>query len=548
MIHLLESLIFLIVIMATTKGLGLYLFNVLEGKKTYAPERFFYTILRIDPKKEQSWQEYSVSLIIFSLLATFFTFIILRIQNILPLNPQNFASVKADLAFNTAASFVTNTNWQSYGGEYTLSYFSQMVALTFQNFASAAVGIAVAAALVRGISRKEASTLGNFWVTFIRSTLYLFLPLAFIFSIFLISQGVIQNFKPTQITEYQSVIQGPIASQVAIKVLGTNGGGYTNVNAAHPFENPTPLSNFFQMIAMFIIPTAMTYYFGKMIENTKHGWSLWLAMMILVFMGLIVVAFFEMRGNDQLRALGLFGGNMEGKEMRFGPFDSSFFATLSTNTSCGAVNSMHDSYTPLGGLVLLVNLMIGCLGFGGVGSGLFSILIYVLLAVFLAGLMTGRTPEYLGKKIEGFEIKASVLFLMIALVGTLGLSSWAITSSWGLKGLENSGPHGLSEILYAYASSFANNGSAFAGLSTDTTWYNTTLGLSMLFGRYFMMIPILAIAGSLAKKKKSPLGENSFPVSGGLFVVLLIATIFIVGALVFFPAITLGPLLEFLNG
>ena len=537
-------------------------------------------VLRFGPKKEQDWKDYTFSLLLFSLVGLLFTYFILRLQHLLPLNPQGFGSVPADLAFNTAASFTTNTNWQNYGGESTLSYFSQMVGLVFHNFASAAVGLAVAAALVRGIARHSAKTIGNFWVDLIRGNLYLLLPISLVLAVFLVSQGMIQNFKaydsarliePSTIqvpkkdaggqeikdaqgnpvmedqkVRQQTLPQGPAASQVAIKMLGTNGGGFFNANAAHPYENPTPLSNFLQMLSIFLIPSGLTYYLGRMVKNQKHGWAVWSAMTILFLSAFLVCWYAESAGNPRLQALGLdpVSVNMEGKEVRFGIFNSALFASITTDASCGAVNAMHDSFTPLGGLIPLFNIQLGEVVFGGVGAGLYGMLIFVILAVFLTGLMVGRTPEYLGKKIEPYDVKVSVLALMILIFSILGFSAWAMVSKWGLAGLNNGGPHGLSEILYAYSSATGNNGSAFAGLSGNTPWYNTTLGLAMLFGRFIMLVPVMALAGSLAGKKLVPSSGGSFPVWGLTFTLVLVGTVVIVGALTFLPALALGPIVE----
>ena len=534
----------------------------------------------MDRKQEQDWKQYTISLLMFSLIGLLFTYIILRIQHLLPLNPQGFGPLSSDLAFNTAASFTTNTNWQSYGGESTMSYFSQMVGLAFHNFISAAVGIAVAAALVRGIARHTAKTIGNFWVDMVRANLYLLLPICLIYALFLVSQGMIQNFKsydtvkvvePYTVSvvkkdaagqemkdahgktvmedkkiDTQTIAQGPMASQVAIKMLGTNGGGFTNANAAHPYENPTPLSNFLQMLSIFLIPSGLTYYLGMMVKNRRHGWAIWGAMAVLFLAGVLICWQAESAGNPHITALGIerAGGNMEGKEARFGIFNSALFATVTTDASCGAVNSMHDSFTPLGGLVPLVNIELGEVVFGGVGAGLYGMLVFVVMAVFLAGLMVGRTPEYLGKKIEAYDVKVSVLAVLVLCLSILAFAAWATVSSWGNAGLNNTGPHGLSELLYAYSSAVGNNGSAFAGLSANTPWLNTTLGIAMLFGRFFFIVPVLALAGSLAKKKLVPESAGSFPVSGLTFIILLVGTVVIVGALTFFPALAMGPIVE----
>jgi potassium-transporting ATPase potassium-binding subunit len=564
----LQLTLFMGILFLVTKPMGLYLVRVLEpeGKtwldRPFKPvERLFYRILGVDPEREQDWRGYARALILFSLAGMLFTYAVLRLQHFLPLNPQKFGPVGPGLAFNTAASFTTNTNWQNYAGEATLSYFSQMVGLVFHNFVSAAAGLATAAALVRGIARHSAKSIGNFWVDLVRINLYLLLPFSIVFSMFLTSQGIVQNFKsyvkatpveaasasaPGKTGDSQVIAQGPAASQVAIKMLGTNGGGFFNANAAHPYENPTPLSNFIQMLSIFLIPSGLTYYLGRTVRNQKHGWSVWTAMAILFLAAALVCWRAESAGNPRLQALGVdpAGGNMEGKEVRFGVSGSSLFATVTTDASCGAVNSMHDSFTPLGGLVPLFNIQLGEVVFGGVGSGLYGMLIFVILAVFLTGLMVGRTPEYLGKKIESYDVKVSVLAVLILIFAILGFSAWAVASRWGLAGLSNAGPHGLSEILYAFSSGVGNNGSAFAGLSGNTPLYNITLGLAMLFGRFFVMVPVLALAGNLARKKLVPPSEASFPASGTTFTIILIATVLIVGALTFLPALALGPIVE----
>jgi len=562
--------LFLGILFLATKPVGLYLVKVLDPDgKTWLDrpvrpaERLLYRVLGVDPKKEQDWRQYTRSLIIFSLAGLLFTYAVLRLQHLLPLNPQKFGPVGPALAFNTAASFATNTNWQNYAGESTLSYFSQMVGLVFHNFASAATGIAAAAALVRGIARHSAKTIGNFWVDLVRVNLYLLVPLSLVFSLFLTSQGMVQNFKPyvnaatvesaagttaDKAGAAQTIAQGPAASQVAIKMLGTNGGGFFNANAAHPYENPTPLSNFLQMLSIFLIPSGLTYYLGRKVRNQKHGWAVWSAMAIVFLAAVLVCWRAESAGNPRLQALGVdpAGGNMEGKEVRFGVFNSSLFATVTTAASCGAVNSMHDSFTPLGGLVPLVNIQLGEVIFGGVGSGLYGMLVFVILAVFLTGLMVGRTPEYLGKKIESYDVKVSVLAVLILIFSILGFSAWAASSRPGLAGLANTGPHGLSEILYAFSSGTGNNGSAFAGLNGNTPFYNITLALAMLFGRFIMLVPVLALAGNMARKKLVPPSEASFPASGPTFVIILIATVLVVGALTFLPALALGPIVEHL--
>ena len=583
----LQLVVFIGLLLLLTKPMGLYLLSVLDGEgHTWLDpllkpvELSFYRIFGVDQKQEQDWKQYTISMLAFSLISLLFTYLILRIQHLLPLNPQGFGPLSPDLAFNTAASFTTNTNWQSYVGESTMSYFSQMVGLTLHNFLSAAVGIAIAAALVRGIARHTAKTIGHFWVDVVRVNIYLLLPICLFYALFLVSQGMIQNFKTydtaklvepykTQVekkdaggqtlkdaqgkpiredkkVDTQTIAQGPMASQVAIKMLGTNGGGFMNANAAHPYENPTPLANFFQMLSIFLIPSGLTYYLGRMVKNRRHGWAVWGAMAVLFLAGLLICWSAESAGNPHLTALGIeaAGGNMEGKEVRFGIFNSALFATVTTDASCGAVNSMHDSFTPLGGLVPLVNIELGEVVFGGVGAGLYGMLVFVILTVFLAGLMVGRTPEYLGKKIEAYDIKVSVLAILVLCFSILGFAAWSVVRPWGVAGLNNAGPHGLSELLYAYSSAVGNNGSAFAGLTANTPWLNTTLGIAMLCGRFLFIVPVLALAGNLAKKKLVPESAGSFPVSGLTFVILLVGTVVIVGALTFFPALAMGPIAE----
>ena len=582
-----QLVFYVAILLFLTRPMGIFLVRVLDvdGRTFLDPalkpvERLLYRLLRLDTKKEQDWKQYTLSLLAFSLVGLLFTYAILRLQNLLPFNPQGFGALSPDLAFNTAASFTTNTNWQSYGGESTLSYFSQMVGLVFHNFVSAAAGIAIAAALVRGIARHTSKTIGHFWVDLIRVNLYLLLPLCCVYAVFLVSQGMIQDFKPyekatliepvtiqvpqkdatgqeikdkewkpvveLQRVETQTIALGPVASQVAIKMLGTNGGGFFNANASHPYENPTPLSNFIQMLSIFLIPSGLTYYLGRMVRNQKHGWAVWAAMAILFLSAFTICWWAESAGNTRLHVLGVeaAGGNMEGKEVRFGIFNSALFATITTDASCGAVNSMHDSFTPMGGLIPLFNIQLGEVVFGGVGAGLYGMLVFVILAVFLTGLMVGRTPEYLGKKIEPYDVKVSVLSILILIFSILGFTAWASVSQWGLAGLNNAGPHGLSEMLYAFSSGTGNNGSAFAGLSSNTPWYNTTLGLAMLFGRFAMIVPVLALAGSLARKKLIPASGGSFPVWGFTFTLVLVGTILIVGALTFLPALALGPIVE----
>ena len=555
----LELAVYIAALALVTKPLGIWINRVLDanGKTFLDPafrplEKLTYKILRVDPAREHNWKQYAFAMLVFSLVSCLFTYAILRLQYFLPLNPQHFPGLPPHLAFNTAVSFTTNTNWQSYGGENTMSYFSQMVALAIHNFFSAAVGIAVAAALVRGIARHTANTIGNFWVDITRITYYLLMPICLVLAIFFVSQGMIQNFKPYTIaktidgTTTQTIVQGPMASQVAIKMLGTNGGGYTNANAAFPFENPTPLSNFFQMLALLCIGSALTYHLGRETKNQKHGWAIWSAMFAMFLCGVLVCWWAEARGNPIHQNLGVAraGGNMEGKEVRFGIFDSALFATVTTDASCGAVNSMHDSFTPLGGLVPLFNIQTGEVIFGGVGAGLYGMLIFVIIAVFIAGLMVGRTPEYLGKKIESYDVKMALLAFVVLAFIILGFTAWACVSPWGLAGLNNNGPHGFSEMLYAYTSGAGNNGSAFAGLNANSPWYDTTLGLDMLLGRFGMIVPLLALAGSLAKKKIIPASAGTFPVDDLTFVLLLVGTVILVGALTFLPALALGPIVE----
>jgi K+-transporting ATPase ATPase A chain len=590
--------VFIGVLLLITKPLGIYLFQVLDinGRTFLDPvikpfERLTYRLIGVDPEKEQGWILYTIAMLIFSMVTMVFSYAIMRLQNFLPFNPQQLPAVTDSLAFNTATSFTTNTNWQNYAGESTMSYLSQMLALASHNFLSAAVGIAIAAAVVRGIARHSAKTLGNFWVDLVRITYYLLLPICIIYALFLVSQGIVQNFKPydtakvvevqtvqvpkkddkgnpvndakgnpvmvDQKVDSQSIVQGPVASQIAIKMLGTNGGGYMNANAAHPFENPTPLSNFIQMLSIFSIGSALTYYLGRMVKNQKHGWAVWITMALLFVAGVLVCWGAEAAGNPIVHKLGVdpTGGNMEGKEVRFGIFNSALFATVTTDASCGAVNSMHDSFTPLGGFIPLFNIQLGEIIFGGVGAGLYGMIVYIVLAAFIAGLMVGRTPEYLGKKIESYDVKVAAVAVLLMAFSILGFSGWAVLTPWGQAGENNAGPHGLSEILYAYSSCTGNNGSAFAGLtgnpSNGDPHYNITLALAMLVGRFGMIIPVMALAGSLGRKKLLVISAGTFPVSGSLFVILLIGTILLVGALTFLPALTLTPIVEhflMLNG
>jgi K+-transporting ATPase ATPase A chain len=572
----LQILLFLALILLCAKPLGSYMARVFEGQRTFLHpvlrwlEVLTYKLIGVKEDVEQRWTHYTASLLSFSIFGFLFTYLLQRAQGLLPFNPQGFngSNVTPDLAFNTATSFVTNTNWQAYAGEATLSYFVQMAALTVQNFASAAAGMAIAIALVRGFARQEKKTIGNFWVDVTRATVYVLLPMALIGALFLVSQGVVQNFSPyTAATTVegakQTIAQGPVASQEIIKQLGTNGGGFFNANSAHPFENPTPLTNLVSMFLIFLIPGALTYTFGKMVGDTRQGWAIFAAFSVMFLIGVFVCYGFEQSGNPVLAKLGIqtaassgqSGGNMEGKEVRFGVASSALYATVTTDASCGAVNSMHDSYTPIGGLVPLFNMMTGEVIFGGVGAGLYGILLYCILAVFIAGLMVGRTPEYLGKKIEKKEVKMAMLaviataFSVLVFTGLSSVIDFPAKGYWNPAGaaianLNNSGPHGFGEILYAYASGTANNGSAFGGLSPNTPWYNLTIGLAMWIGRFLFLIPLLAAAGSLAAKRKVPSTMGTFPTHGPMFVGLLVGTVLIVGALTFFPALSLGPIVE----
>jgi K+-transporting ATPase ATPase A chain len=555
--ELAQLALFILLLVGITPPLARYMDKVFDGARTLLSpvlgpiERLMYAILRVDPTEEQPWGRYAMHLLMFSAVSMAFTYELLRLQHHLNwLNPAGLGRIAPHLAFNTAVSFTTNTNWQSYGGESTMSYFSQMVALTLHNFLSAAVGIAVAVALVRGLARKQSKGIGNFWADLVRANLYVLLPVCIVFAVILLSQGVIQNFLPyTELLTVegvkQTIAQGPVASQVAIKMFGTNGGGFFNANAAHPFENPTPLSNFLQMLSIFAIPSALVYLLGLKVKNLRHGWAVWSAMMILFLAGVFFTHRAEHAGNPVYAHAGCSTNeNWEGKESRFGIFNSALFATITTDASCGAVNAMHDSFTPMGGMVPLLNIMTSEVIFGGVGSGLYGMLMYVILAVFIAGLMVGRTPEYLGKKIEGREVKFVMLAMVVAAFSILGFSAWGALDARGLAGLGNPAGHGFSEILYAFTSGTGNNGSAFAGLNANSPFWNLALAFAMFFGRFFMMIPMLAVAGSMAQKKIHPTGEGTFPVDGPLFVGLLIGTIVLVGALTFFPALSLGPIAE----
>jgi potassium-transporting ATPase potassium-binding subunit len=578
-----QILVYFLILLAITKPLGAFMHRVFEGERTFLHpifrplERLIYLVGGVREHEEQSWVRYSASMISLSIFSFLFVYLLQRFQGHLPLNPMGFSTPKApsfatpmtpDLAFNTAVSFITNTNWQSYSPDTTMSYFTQMAALAVQNFVSAAVGIAVAVALIRGFARHTAKTIGNFWVDVTRCTVYILLPICILATLFFVWQGSIQNFKgPVTATTLegttQVIEQGPLASQEAMKMLGTNGGGYFNANSAHPYENPTPLSNLGQMLLLLCLGAGLTYTFGKAVGDTRQGWALFAAMSVMFFVGVFICYGAEQHGNPMLSQLGLEhtytgtqpGGNMEGKEVRFGIAQSTLFATVTTDASCGAVNSMHDSYTPIGGLVPLFNIQTDEVIFGGVGAGLYSMLIYAVVAVFIGGLMVGRTPEYVGKKIEQKEVKMAIIAILatsLVILGFTALSSigqFSKNGYWNPPGpsaanTNNNGAHGLSEILYAYSSGAGNNGSAFAGINANTPWYNLTSGLDILVGRFFFIIPALAIAGSLAAKKLIPVTSGTLPTNGTLFVVLLVGTVIIVGALTYFPALSLGPIVE----
>lgn len=599
-----QILIFIAIVVALAKPVGIFITRIFNGERTflhsflYPIERVIYRISGVDEKREMHWTEYATAMLLFSLVSLLLLYLIQRLQGYLPLNPQKLPGVDSSnsatggyvaSAFNTAVSFTSNTNWQSYVPEVTMSYFTQMVGLASHNFGSAATGIVLAIALIRGIARREMKTIGNFWVDFVRCNLYVLLPVCVIGALLLVSQGVVQNFRPydtaklleaqtiqvdkehaggnvptnpdganqpvTRVVTEQTIAQGPVASQEFIKELGTNGGGFFNANSAHPFENPTPFTNLIELLAIFAIGSGLTYTLGRMTGSQKHGWAVLAAMVVLFLGGVFTSYWAESRGNPILGRLGAdqevsaqqTGGNMEGKEVRFGVANSALFATVTTDASCGAVNSMHDSFTPLGGLVPLVNIMLGEIIFGGVGSGLYGMLIFVILSVFIAGLMVGRTPEYLGKKIESYDVKMSMLYVLIAPLVILTLAGVSmLVPNFGTSQLKNAGPHGLSEILYAFTSATGNNGSAFAGISANTYWFNTTIGVAMLIGRFLMIVPMLAVAGNLATKKLVPPSLGTFPVTTPLFTVLLVSVIVIVGALTFFPALSLGPIVEHL--
>jgi len=557
----LQIVLYSVVLLALTKPTGVYMVKVYAGSLTWLRpvERFLYRLGGVDPEEDQHWTKYTAAMLIFSAVSMLLTYLVLRLQHLLPFNPQHLPAVADRQAFETAASFTTNTNWQSYAGESTMSYFSQMNQLAFHNFMSAAAGMAVAVALVRGIARRSAGRLGNFWADLVRGTLYLFLPLSLLFALIQVQQGSIQNFSPyldvhTLEGAKQTIAMGPVASQEAIKEVGTNGGGFFNANSAHAFENPTPLTNFLQMLEIFLASAGLTWTFGHMVKKQAHGWALWAAMYVMFFVGVAIAYWAEARGNPIHAARGIDvaasatqpGGNMEGKEVRFGIANSALYATITTDASCGCVNSMHDSFTPIGGMVPLVNMQMGELIFGGVGAGLYGMLMMVLLTVFIAGLMVGRTPEYLGKKVESREVRMVMLYVLVFPLVILVATGLSVVLPAGLKGLNNAGPHGLTEILYAFTSTPANNGSAFAGLTGTTYYYNTMFGFATLVGRFAMQVPMLAAAGFLAEKRIAPESAGTFPVTTPLFVVLLISVIVIVGALTFFPAWSLGPIVEHL--
>ncbi len=551
---------FFAVLLLCIKPVGVYMARLFQGeiRFLYPIEKLIYRLCGTSPEKEMDWIEYTIAMLVFSFISLLMTYAIERLQQWLPWNPQHLPAVAPDLAWNTAASFTTNTNWQAYVPETTMSYFTQMVALAYHNFLSAAVGIAVAIALVRGIARGGTKLIGNFWVDTTRTCLYLLLPLCTAYAVFLVGQGVVQNLQPyttvhTIEHSTQVIAQGPVASQEAVKMLGTNGGGFFNANSSHPFENPTPLSNFTEMLSIFLISAGLTVTLGRMTGSRGHGWAVFACMALLFAAGFLATYHYEaqpnrsLHGVDQHASALQAGGNIEGKETRFGISQSALFATATTDASCGAISSWHDSFSPLGGLVPLANIMLGEIVFGGVGSGLYGILVYVVLAVFIAGLMVGRTPEYLGKKIEAYDVKMAMLYVLIFPVLILTFSAITVLApKMGLSSLANHGPHGLSEVLYAFTSAAGNNGSAFAGLDANTPWYNLSLGFTMLAGRFLMMVPMLALAGNLAQKKHVPPSSGTFPVNTPLFTVLLTGVILIVGALTFFPALSLGPILEHL--
>jgi K+-transporting ATPase ATPase A chain len=583
-----QIVVFLLLVLAVTKPIGVFITRVFNRERTFMDpvlrpiERLIYKLCFVDENHEMRWTEYAFAMLLFSVVSMLLLYLMQRMQGYLPLNPQKFAAVPQALAFNTAASFTTNTNWQNYAGETTMSYLTQMAGLAYHNFTSAAVGIALAIAFIRGIARRQMQTIGNFWVDMVRACLWVLLPVCIVGALILVSQGVVQNLKPYDTVKLvepqqvqrvgqdgkpvvdaqgkpvmdtvttQTIAQGPVASQEIIKELGTNGGGFFNANSAHPFENPTPLSNLIELFCIFAIGSGLTYTLGRMTSSQRHGWAVWAAMAILFLVGVTVAYWAEARGNpllhgvDQRASLTQPGGNMEGKEVRYGIANTALWATVTTDTSCGAINGWHDSFMPLGGMVPLVNIMLSEVIFGGVGSGMYGILIYIIIAVFIAGLMVGRTPEYLGKKIEAFDVKMAMLVALVFPLVILGFAGISSVYGFGTSSILNPGPHGLSEILYLFTSSAGNNGSAFGGINGNTLWYNTTGGFTMLIGRFLMIIPMLAIAGNLAQKKYVPPSLGTFPVTTPLFTGLLIGVILIVGALTFFPALSLGPILEHL--
>jgi potassium-transporting ATPase potassium-binding subunit len=584
-----QIFLFIALVLLVTKPLGVFMTRVFNREKTFLDpvlrpvERLVYRLTTVDENHEMRWTEYAISMLLFSLVSMIVLYLMQRLQGYLPFNPQKFAAVApTHVAFNTAASFTTNTNWQVYSGENTMSYFTQMAGLAYHNFVSAAVGVSLAIAFIRGIARRQMQTIGNFWVDLVRCSLWVLLPFCVMGALVLVSQGVVQNLKPYDTAKLvepmqaqrvgadgkpvvdsqgkpvmdtvtdQTIAQGPVASQEIIKEFGTNGGGFFNANSSHPFENPTPLTNLIELVSIFAIGSGLTYTLGRMTGSQRHGWAVWAAMTILWFAGVVVAYSAEARGNpllagvDQRATAMQSGGNMEGKEVRFGIANSALFATVTTDASCGAINGWHDSYTPLGGMVPLVNIMLSEIIFGGVGSGMYGMLIYVVLAVFIAGLMVGRTPEYLGKKIESYDVKMAMLVVLVFPLVILSFAAISAVKPFGVSSISNPGPHGLTQILYAFTSGAGNNGSAFAGLTVNTPWYDTTIAFAMLVGRFFMIIPMLAIAGNLAQKKYVPPSLGTFPVTTPLFTVLLIGVILIVGALTFFPALSLGPVLEHL--
>jgi len=580
--------VFLLLVLAVTKPVGVFIARVFNRERTFLDpvmrplERLIYKLCFVDENHEMRWTEYAFAMLLFSVVSMLLLYLMQRGQGALPLNPQKFGAVPPPLAFNTAVSFTTNTNWQNYSGETTMAYLTQMAGLAYHNFTSAAVGIALAIAFIRGIARRQMQTIGNFWVDMVRASLWLLLPVCVVGALVLVSQGVVQNLRPYDAVKLvepqqvqrvgqdgkpvvdaqgkpvmdtvtrQTIAQGPVASQEIIKELGTNGGGFFNANSSHPFENPTPLTNLIELICIFSIGSGLTYTLGRMTGSQRHGWAVWAAMVILFFVGVTVAYWAEAGGNPLLHGVNQRasatqpGGNMEGKEVRFGIADSALFATVTTDTSCGAVNSWHDSFMPLGGMVPLVNIMLSEVIFGGVGSGMYGILIYIVIAVFIAGLMVGRTPEYLGKKIEAFDVKMAMLVALVFPLVILGFSGISSVYGFGTSSISNPGPHGLSQVLYLFTSSAGNNGSAFGGINGNTLWYDTAGGITMLVGRFLMIIPMLAIAGNLAQKKYVPPSVGTFPVTTPLFTALLIGVILIVGALTFFPALSLGPILEHL--